>query len=654
MFLKSLLSILQKHIIAIGFMLIIIMMSLSSYYASSKVEQSSLYLAKSNKQYDINKKLIATMAHAAMRRSMLLAEMVKSTDPFLNDELFQKFNSYATTYSLARKKFFSINDDPILEKLLEKQWIIARKNYPLQNKIYDLMLEDKINEATETYHKTESRQIRILYIHNKMEEHLFEKSQQTFEHSKLNNDKVLSTIRNFNIFSILFSLALTLIVLRKKRESDNKLKFQASTDILTQLPNRSNLVENINTYIKQKPSSTFAVLFLDIDYFKNINDNFGHEVGDKVLKKFSETINKTLKYNDVLSRFGGDEFVLLLRSATTKSSITAFVEKLSSSLDTSFIIDENEIFISSSIGVSLYSEDAKDANLLLKYADIAMYLAKESGRNSFSFFSKETSRLIENNHNICHALHTIIKNENSNNELFLMYQPLMNIEEGSITECEALIRWTTKEGKEIPPDIFIPLAEKSKLIENINHFVIDETCKQQLIWQQAGVQNIRININLSGNKLIFTNALNQLRQNINEMNLDASLFGIELTERTLFDISKESINELEEVRNQGMKISIDDFGTGYSSLSYLRKLPITTLKIDKEFISSLSDDNESQILVRTIISLGHSLKLDVVAEGIETYEQFKFLEDNFCNIAQGYYFHRPVDSTVIGDLKCVA
>jgi predicted signal transduction protein with EAL and GGDEF domain len=377
-------------------------------------------------------------------------------------------------------------------------------------------------------------------------------------------------------------------------------------------------------------------------------------VGDKTLKKFSSILQENITSEDILARFGGDEFVLLLTHITSKKEAFDFIQNLSKTLEMSINIDNHEIFISASIGASLYPNDAKTTKALLKNADIAMYSAKQSGRNCFKCFSQEVSQTMDREHSITHALHTILKNNNKNGELFLKYQPLYNIKDGNIAEFEALIRWENSEGRNILPDEFIPLAEKSNLIEKINLFVINEACKQQSEWQKTKMNNIRININLSGNKIIFEKLLEQFNKNILEMSLSPSLFGIELTERTLNQISDETIQELDKIRKRGMKISIDDFGTDYSSLIYLKKLPITTLKIDKAFICDLTNNSEDKALVKTIIDLGHSLNLDVVAEGVETAEQLKFLKDHACNIAQGYYFNKPLNTEQVFQLKQVA
>ena len=471
---------------------------------------------------------------------------------------------------------------------------------------------------------------------------------------KSDNSQILKSVIGFDLFSVFLSIFFTLYVLKRQKENDKEIARIANTDALTGLPNRERYIEILDEHIKREPDSICAIIFFDIDYFKTINDNYGHEVGDLILQQYAEKVGKSIKGIDVLSRFGSDEFVLLLRSSNTFKQISAFVHELSANLDTSFTIGSDQVFLTSSIGVAHYSKDATTARALLKNADIAMYHSKQSGRNCYQFYSKETNNRIERNHTISHALHTILKDRNKNKELYLLYQPLMNINEGEIKECEALIRWKSADGSTIMPDEFIPLAEKSNLIEKVNIFVINEACLQQETWQKQGITDVRININLSGNKLIFKKLLKQFKRNLRSMNLSPSLFGIELTERTLNEISQETIYKLEKMRDQGIKIAIDDFGTDYSSLINLKNLPITTLKIDKGFIAGLPDNKDDYALVQTIINLGHSLNLDIVAEGVETFEQLKFLRENSCTIAQGYYFHRPLESKQIPRLKQAA
>ena len=281
-----------------------------------------------------------------------------------------------------------------------------------------------------------------------------------------------------------------------------------------------------------------------------------------------------------------------------------------------------------------------------------MYLAKESGRNTYEFYSDKIRETQRNNDENTQKLSSILKTYNPKNSLYIEYQPLLDCSgsysSSSLKECEALLRWKDENGRNISPEEFITLAEKNNLINHVNKFVIDEVCKQQKIWQtHTCLEDIRININLSGSKEIFKELLDGLKRNIEEYDLDPKLFGIEITERTLFDVCETTIAELEKIRDMGMKISIDDFGTGYSSFSYLNKLPITTLKIDKTFIDDLTENEYNQKIVDSIIALGHSLDLKIVAEGVETIEQFKYLKKRKCNSIQGYLFKRPLHSSDI-------
>ena len=457
-----------------------------------------------------------------------------------------------------------------------------------------------------------------------------------------------------NLLSIVISFFLMLFLIRKQLKNNKKLSILANIETLTDLSDRNHFIKNINKTISQDKNSTFAIVFFDIDYFKSINETYGREMGEQILRLFSRTISEAISPHDVLSRLGGDEFVLLLKNIKNKDDANKFIENLSYKLDTSFNIDSTEIFLSASIGVSVYPNDANNAKQLLNNADIAMFAAKQAGRNCYKFFSLSSSVILKREQALSHALHTVLNNNNKEKELSLVYQPLVNMSDKNFNECEALIRWENKNGDSINTAEFIEMAEKSNLIEKVNIFVIEEVCKQQSQWQQQGIHNIRINMNLSGNKRIFVELFKSLLNNINKYDLNPELFGIELTERTIYEVSDKTIESLNYFKMLGMKIAIDDFGTGYSSLNYLKNLPITTLKIDRGFISGLPNEKIDIAVVKTIITLAHSLGFDVVAEGVETEEQFEFLKQCKCNIAQGYLLHKPLSSKDITHLKLVA
>ena len=659
MFLSRVIKFILRFSLPIGFAFIIIMMTSTSFFTLLGMEKTSKTIIESSDAQNYHEDLLKTMYSVIYERALVVSEMLITDDPFINDELFLKLNELSTQFVVARTNFKNHEKlDPKMQKIFNAQGDIIKFNSAQTLLVYEEVRKGNIDRAKELYlNVTLPRQKINLDIIEQMVDLQFWLEQDKMALAEESLVKNRTIIFSLNGIILLASIFISFFLIHKQYKNNRKLQIEATTDALTGLPNRIKLIADMDRLIQQGPKHTFAVLFFDIDFFKSINDNYGHSVGDLILQNFAIRVKEQIQSNDILSRFGGDEFVLLLNSIKSEDDARDFVTKLSTHLNTSFKYKDEEIFITASIGVSLYSNtcdcvgDYITSKSLLKQSDIAMYAAKESGRNCFRFFSKEHSEKLASDYAISHSLNTLLKDGEFADELSLVYQPLVKINDNKITECEALIRWKTPDGKEVSPCDFIPLAEKSYLIEKINHFVIDAACKQQFEWQQNGATDMRININLSGNRLVFRSTLQHFEENMRKYSLQAIHFGIELTERTLFEISDETISTLDVLRKQGMKISIDDFGTEYSSLSYLKKLPITTLKIDKSFISGLPDDKDDQALVKSIIIIAHSLSLDVVAEGVETIEQLEFLQNNSCNIAQGYYFHKPLNSKLIPKLK---
>ncbi len=644
-----------RYVLPLGFTLIISMMVFTSFYATTLMKESSEFIVGTVKQKNISHNHIKTMSQGILRRSTILVEMIQSNDPFVIDDLYLEFNTIATEYVVARNKLEQQTNNSEFKFLLAQLNPVIQNNASLQYAVYELIYNDEKDEATKLFvTKTLENQKKSFELIRELESIQSVSVRDSIIETEDKNTKAYSTLLSFNIIAVLISILLALYMLKKQRGNDIELTSLARTDVLTSLPNRSAFIQTVEDHIKEHPKLPFTIVFFDIDYFKNINDNYGHEVGDQVLRNFTTRVRYQITSEDFFARLGGDEFVLILQSVKKPQEINTFIRKLSQYLDTNFLINKTEVFATASMGVCIYPEDGNDTETLLRHADIAMYSAKEAGRNGFAFFSKESNDKLEKEHEMNHALHSILNDNNTNQELRLVYQPLMNINDGDFTECEALLRWTNSKGENVPTDEFIELAEKTNLIEKINLFVVHEACKQQFEWQQAGMKNTRININLSGNKAIFDALLYEFKINLKVFNLSPDLFGIELTERTLFEISEDTILELDKLRKLGVKISMDDFGTGYSSLSYLKKLPITTLKIDKAFISGIPDDKDDLILVKTIISMAQSLNLEIVAEGVETLEQLEFLEAHACNIAQGYFFHRPLEHKQITQLQLAA
>jgi len=599
--------------------------------------------------------LLVEVKESSVKRIILLLEMVESDNAFRQVTLSRKITSLANSSSNATEKLMLQGLDGYQKTLLARQSNVNEYNILLEKEAHNLLNQGKI-ELAKALLVNLNIEYRYTNLKNlaKISEDLTKKSNTKIIELNAKQEGLINAIIITALSSLLICVLLTVIIVKAQKQNNKKLEKLANTDLLTSLPNRTKLISSVEKAISNKNEGISVIAFLDIDYFKSINDSYGHDIGDEVLKRFAEKIKKSLHTDDILSRFGGDEFVLFLKSITSAQQTVRFMSKLTKELNTSFVIQGKEVFVSSSIGVNIHMHrnSQQDVKTLLNRADSAMYSAKEAGRNCFHLFSKKTYEKMQRESTLSHALHTIIKNKNANNELFLKYQPLINLgDDNKMLGCEALLRWVTKDGTAIPTEEFIRVAENTNLIDDINQLVIKEACAQQRKWQMQGGEDIRININLSGNKNSFCRLLTHFNNLLEDYMLAPSLFGIELTERTILEVTQDTIYKLNKFKGQGMDISIDDFGTGYSSLSYLKKLPITTIKIDKSFVSGLPFDKDDIELVKTIITLGHSLNLNVLAEGVETDLQLKFLSDHNCDYAQGYYFHRPLDLNKFEELK---
>ncbi len=424
------------------------------------------------------------------------------------------------------------------------------------------------------------------------------------------------------------------------KKSEDKIKHIATHDNLTSLPNRfmlSSILEHTIDGAKRVKES-IAVLFLDLDNFKNINDNFGHYEGDKVLIEVAKRLKKVLRKDDFVCRFGGDEFVVLLEHIKCNKNVVEIVEKLNKTFLELFKTQIYTHYLSCSIGIALYPNDASNSEQLLKFADTAMYDAKKRGKNRYSFYLEELGKQIEKELHIERLLRDAIKND----ELELFYQPQILLENEKIVGLEALLRWNNPELGFVGPNSFIPIAEKMNMIVLIGSWVLHNACKQTQKWHNLGLYKGDISVNISGIQLNTDDLVATLQSSLKQSGLDPMFLDIEITESVLMDNSKNWINLLNKIKDMGIDISIDDFGTGYSSLSHLKQFPADELKIDKSFIDDIPHKKDACIIVKTIISLAKNLGYKSVAEGVETLEQKEYLKKQGCDIIQGFYYSKPL------------
>jgi len=419
-----------------------------------------------------------------------------------------------------------------------------------------------------------------------------------------------------------------------------RMAYLAKHDSLTDLPNRILLKDRLihTMALAHRHQQSMAVLFLDVDRFKNINDSLGHAMGDLLLQSVAQRLVACVRSSDTVSRQGGDEFVVLLSEASNAQDAGISAQKMLIAVSKPHKIDQHDVSVTASIGIATYPDDGTEAETLMKHADFALLHAKDSGRNNYQFFKPDMNvRALERQ-----SLETGLRHALERHEFALHYQPEINLETGAIVGVEALIRWRHPERGLVPPKQFIPVAEECGFIVPISQWVLREGCRQARAWQDAGFAPISIAINISAVELRGKDFVAEVQATLAETGLDPRCLVLELTETFLMQDSPHTLAVLQVLKDLGVHLALDDFGTGYSSLSYLRRFPIDTLKIDRSFVSNLTTDDNDASIVSAVINMGKSLHMRVVAEGVETREQLQFLREHGCPEGQGYYFSHPV------------
>jgi diguanylate cyclase (GGDEF)-like protein len=484
-----------------------------------------------------------------------------------------------------------------------------------------------------------------------------EKALQTGDRQIFDYQLSIETLKNrYEARFIVIGDNTILILVRNITEHKNtkdQIRYLSSHDSLTNLPNRDLLKDRLQHAIAnaKRKNRLMSIMLLDLDNFKNINAAIGHTYGDLLLQGFAERLSKSVRQTDVISRIpveesnsfiarlGGDEFTILLSEIDNIQDPAKVCNRVLRMLSESYILGIHEIFVTVSIGIAVYPFDGSDMDTLIKNADVAMYQAKKQGRNNYQYYSESLNvfslELLTTENKLRKAL--------EHNEFMLFYQPQIDILTGELIGVEALIRWLQPDLILVKPGDFIPLAEKAGLIVPIGEWVIRTACSQNMMWQKVGIKPMCMTVNVSSTQFIQSDFVERISQILKETGLNPVYLQLELTEGTLMKQPEDTIEKLHLLKEMGIKVSIDDFGTGYSSMNYLKRLPLSTLKIDRSFIQDLANNHDDQAITKAIIDLARNFKLKVIAEGVETKKQLDLLREYGCNGIQGYFICPPIN-----------
>jgi diguanylate cyclase (GGDEF)-like protein len=426
----------------------------------------------------------------------------------------------------------------------------------------------------------------------------------------------------------------------ERGRSRTRLQTLAYSDTVTALPNRAWLVEHLRALLDEarRTESTVGVLFLDLDRFKDINDTMGHDSGDRLLRIIGERLVKAIRTSDVVARMGGDEFVVLAGDCPDMQALGGLAERIVATVEEPISMEGSELFVTTSIGIASFPADGGDAETLVKHADVAMYRAKDRGRNTYQFFTPALNA----------TLHTRLSQEKSlrkaldNGEFVVYYQPQHDLVSGSLTAVEALVRWNHPRSGLVLPGQFIPNAELSGLIVALGDFILETACKDISELRKTIAPDLRLAVNLSARQFHQQRLAAKIRAYVERTGLDPTALELEITESVAMNDAALTVSIMRDIGAEGMSLAVDDFGTGYSSLGYLRRFPLDSIKIDRSFVTDLAQEPDDATIVRTVIAMAHSLDLEVIAEGVETADQLAFLRDENCDRVQGFYFSQAV------------
>ena len=591
--------------------------------------------------------LISTM-ETALRQCQLESQNLLMEEQLQESESLHRFivnSSPDLVYMLDRNGCFTFINDRIDTLLGYTKDELIGKHYS------ELVDDDHLEQASHTFNERRTGERAAHNVEMRLKSRLTRRGSR-FSHSQniwveLTAEGIYSDPKERTRDKFIGTYG-TARDISERKEHEQQINFQAYHDLLTHLPNRALLKDRLNLGIAQarRNKRKLAVMFLDLDRFKLVNDTLGHSMGDRLLKAVANRLQSCLRRGDTLSRFGGDEFTLLLPEVRTRDDVVVIASKILDRLNSPFVIDGHELFVGASIGIAMYPEAGDTGETLIQNADIAMYHIKGRGKNGYQFFSEEM------NHKFSTRLTTEreLRNGLAQGELRVYYQPQVSLSTGRIAGVEALVRWQHPARGVVEPIEFLPVAEETGLITQIDEFVQQQAFEDVAGWRRAGLGDINLSVNLSTTQLEQESFVERFTSMLEASGLEPSAVKLEITEHTLMQDMEVIIPKLKEMRKRGLCIAVDDFGTGYSSLSYLQQFPISTLKVDRTFVSDIRADNSDASIINAIVAMARGLNLELIAEGVENRTQLKYLRSQGCSEAQGFIFSRALPAQEVVEL----
>lgn len=647
----------SKIIILLGFGSILILVTLLITIGVSHLNKSKSHLDLIVNSNNLKIRLVNKMHQSARERIVNLYRMMVIENDRDYEKTLKKMYQSGGNFMFAWEQFVMLDLSPLEKKMFDEQAKISALTGPLHNKIADLVNFGEQKKAQQLLLlEAEPLQDKILEVLRQLQDFQHLENQRAIEENRNHYREIVAIVWFFSIIVTLICFAIIFFTLRLISKNEEKqeryqedIERQAFYDHLTGLPNRRLLNGQIQAAIEASTENEvlMAVLFIDCDRFKPINDSFGHVIGDSLLVSVANRLKENVRSSDTVCRVSGDEFAIVLEDVKHISVVNKIAQNILDSITSPHIIEGHKVFTSVSIGITVYPLDDQNVNGLLTSADIAMYYAKQNGGNQYEYFNSEMNKRSMQRLALEHDLHDAL----INSELELYYQPQNIIDKSrKIVGVEALLRWHHPKKGMIPPFDFISIAEESGLIVSIGEWVVASACEQLRQWERQGFGEMSISVNLSPRQFSHCNLVATIRDAIEESGIKPSQLDLEITESTTMGSIDKSIEILHQLKALGVSISIDDFGTGYSSLNYLQTMPIDNLKIDRSFIKKLHHSKKDKAFVQAIVTMAHTLGMKVIAEGVELEEQFLFLQDIGCEIAQGFLFSKPVPADKLGQL----